>query len=296
MAKQMKKKAFMPVLQGLIMFMIILIIMSTFYWGVVPVLKGESDKQLCKASVMAKYGQKEATLGIKEGSIALQCYTQTVTVKDDGIYKVGRKRKEVKIEDFKGLSGDPVDVLHQKINKTRSVIANEMYDCWDQFWQGKLPIWTKGKRCVICSEIIFEKDVFGIPGFKIGQYLNEAEIEKDVTYADFFDQKFDNGFAINTRVNTKIVFTSVAHSWWEKTKKVGGTGCAAFAATSAAGVALSGPFAVFTLPMAAVPTIGGCAVSAVAGGLYGVLSGSDWVPSLAVGPSGLVAEQCDRLY
>lgn len=321
--RKKKSQSIMSPLQGLLLFLAVTIVFLVFYLLVIPYFRDEvSDKELCRLSVMGKYGGKTATLGTSESNIALQCFTQTINVNKDGVYQIGKDAKPRQIELFPSYSfsggKSKADINNERIELVKQAVADKMYDCWDQFWQGKLAIWTGGeKRCVICSDISFDSDWIDVSGLEnlpgeaakkdaisnFGEYLNTQKINKEQTYADFFGGKFENDFSINPRVNTKIVFKSIGRSWLEAhalsilTGEVFGCGVGLYAGL-AVGVAIAATGFIGWIAGGAALTIAGagCSVGIVSGGVVAASQGGEWAPAMVVGPSALVAESCDRLY
>lgn len=197
------KKGEITLVVALTAFLASTVVLVAFYGVVLPGLKEMSDKELCMLSVQAKYAAG-AVKG-KEALINLQCYTQTLEIKRDGIYKSGKKRKPKLIDEFSG------DDDYTRIEKVQEAIANEMFDCWDQFHEGKLPMfYEKEKRCVICADIVFHSDWLDSGGDKyviIGWFLNNYEIPgRDIKYSTFFGGRFDSNFTIDPTQKTQVVF------------------------------------------------------------------------------------------
>jgi len=317
------KKAKMSVLQELLLFLAVTVVFIIFFFIVLFPIFGEiSDKELCRTSVMAKYGGKAGTLGTSETRVALQCYTQNVKIKSDGVYKSGREREEVKIPGYEfpsapPIGGSKIDFNNKKIEIVKRAIASEMYDCWDQFSRGQLSIFTEQTRCVICSEITFESnwlDVSGLENFpgeaekkdvitNFGEFLNTQTIPgHKETYAGFFEQEWEPDFLINTKVETDVVFKAISRGWLESYMPGGGValGCVGGVGVGVASILLSlptGPIGwIVGVAGAVATTAKGCLIGGVAGTAAAAYQGEDWFPSLVVGPEGLVAAECSRLY
>jgi len=189
-------------------------------------------------------------------------------------------------EDSGGLSQD--DVTNLRIKTVKKVIAEEMYNCYDQFYAGNLPFFLEQTKCVICAEIDFEQDwVKGIiPEIEnFGRFLRTENTtqQKDITYAQFLGGSIEDGLGVDTRVKTKIVFTATARSWFDKFLEKTYIGCGTGAAVGTV-----------------VPGLGTIAVGAkgcLIGGIVGLAtSESTFVPILAIGPSASVTSSCDRVY
>lgn len=279
----------MGTIKALILFLSVTIILFGFIMIVVPFFQEASDKELCRLSVGAKYAGKKGTLDTSETPINLQCYTQTVTINEDGIYKRGRERENREIYGFP--SGNSPDDIEEKEEMVKEAVANEMYDCWEQFWQGKLSIFTQKTRCVVCSRIIFTEDwaegrETGIIE-NFGEYLNTKKIPgQKITYSDFFGGEFDPEFNIQTSQTTEIVFQAVSESWWNKIKSNVFVGCATGTIT---GTVFPGAG---TISGATI----GCSVGLIGGVAEATIDGSTWKPTLVMAPSSIATQECDQLY
>jgi len=150
------------------------------------ILKSDvTDVNVCKLSVVGKFGGSATSFS--ESNIALQCRTRKAIIKSDGIYELDEDRKEVPALRFNSISTkNPYPVTGSAINLPASggalsetqfregigrvqaveaYIVDKMYDCWDQFYEGKLNLYGAGflkywsrERCVVCAEISFEPD------------------------------------------------------------------------------------------------------------------------------------------
>ena len=151
-------------LRILILMLIVAIILIIFANNIVKNLGHDIPREVCRASVLAKYGTRMPKVHT-ESPLDLQCFTQIVNVRKNGIYKTyynGIERREVRLEKFN--TGDDSDDIKKKIRK---VMAGEMYDCWYQFHRGQYDIFgdwagstTSGvSRCIICSEINFDESL-----------------------------------------------------------------------------------------------------------------------------------------
>lgn len=329
------RKAISSIVNRLIIFSIVAIILLLLYVSIFSFIGGVKDREVCRTSVYAKFGAKTATTGIYETSINLQCYTQKLRITRNGVFKKGKSGDEAMIADFNrniliggaifgfGSSAsreDKIERNNQRVELVKRVIANEMYDCWDQFGQGKLPFWTGGeRRCIICSEITFESDWLDVDGLEafpeemakkdiipdFGGFLNTQKIAPNNpdTYSDFYPGKFEEDFIVNTKVDTNIVFKSIGKSWLEANFlsilggevfgcALGGAGGLAVAITIAAG----GPIGWIAGGVALTIMGAGCVVGVVSGGVVAVSQGGEWAPAMVVGPEGLVSSKCSRLY
>ncbi len=293
------RKSQMTAMRGLIIFLVVAIVLLVFYVGVISLLQDEADRELCRTSVLAKLGGNLASFGLSESSITLQCYTQQVQVRSDGIYKSGKKTKMVKIQDFpESYGGGSEDLKNRKIELVQLAIANEMYDCWYQFYEGKLAIFTDGERCVVCSEISFEEDWIDpekrLDSFgNFDMFLMTTKIPgSKQTYADYFGKNFVAPQGVLTTAKTSVIFRAVAKSWWNDLKsKMFTTG--AGTTLCVGGSLVAAPFTGGLSIAAGV----GCLVGGVVSGVYDVASSkSEFIPSLLIGPENIVSGKCDKLY
>jgi hypothetical protein len=325
-------------LKVLLIFLVVTIVLIAFFAMVIPFLKEVSDKEMCKVSVMAKYGGKAATAHISESNIALQCYSQTIKVTNEGIFKSGKKRKPRQIAEFPSYSfsggKSKIDINNERIELVKEAVANEMFDCWDQFWSGTLAFFTE-PSCLVCSDISFETDWLDVSGlekyegemqkreiiFNFGEYLNTHKINKEQTYSEYFGGDFEAWLFINARTNTKIVFKAVAQSWLSKWidltvfgclldagGKVGAVIPGATVTTLAAMSGTGGITSAFQETESPISRLAitagsflpfpgsGCAFGLVVGAITAKVEGGDWVPSMMIGPSGMVSDQCSSMY
>ncbi len=160
----MKKGMEMSTLVVIIVALAGLLVMGYSLKSIADVTQGTTDKQVCKQSI-----ELRATTKLKFIS-----ETQTIDIP----IKCKSKNDFIKNEnDFK------------KINQ---IIANDMYDCWDQFGEGKLDFlfsrdFFDNTYCFVCSKIsvantsLQNKDIIGL-----GDYLKNEEIPNlGQTYANF---------------------------------------------------------------------------------------------------------------
>jgi len=311
------RKAEITLVVALASFLASTVVLIGFVGVVMPALKEATDKELCKLSVQAKYAPSIITG--KESGINLQCYTQTLEMRYDGIYKSGKKRAPVRIDN----TYHDTDKNYQKKEKTIIAIANEMYDCWDQFHQGKLNIFRSvEKRCVICTDLVFHTDWLnkgeGEVPLIIGDFINENIIPgTEITYANYFGGRFDSDFSVDPTQKTQIVFKALEKSWLTSAAvgEVGGCVAGAVVGAKVGGVifAVGGPIGWVAGPVAFLTSYaGGCLIGWVAGKDIALdqeikggkntaaeqqKKGDEWVASMVVGPEILVSRSsCDRLY
>lgn len=133
--------------------MILLIVLMPFFFKFFKGIESKTPKDICKTSVYAN-----SVLRIKdvEFSRSLDCETELITLDD----------------------GDP--------DAIKARFAKAMFDCWDQFGQGKLQLFAgSGTFCVVCSHIVFEGAARGTRVNGFSEYLLTETIPgRQVTYMD----------------------------------------------------------------------------------------------------------------
>ena len=162
-------------LKGLIIMLVILVIFLLFMARTRDVFKEKTAKQICKADVYGK-----AALGIKPFK-AIQRITEAIRGSPDIVSEVNCPTQDVII----------TENLDTKEGKARAKyeIAKAMYDCWDQFGEGKFELFeTKiigvEMYCVMCHHITFKDKNKEINGFI--DYLQSNNIpNNDITYFEY---------------------------------------------------------------------------------------------------------------
>lgn len=137
----------------LLVFGAIMFVIRVWYLGIDEL----TPKQICRQSV--ELAALSNSAGI-DASADINCPTQYVEIK-------GRNQDSIKRK-----------------------LANNMADCWWQFWEGEKELFSATPKtyCVICSVTEFEDKDETIIGFS--KYLMETDVPgKNIRYADYF-----NGF------------------------------------------------------------------------------------------------------
>jgi len=138
------------------------------------------DKQLCKQSVILNSRIK--TPGIGTAHFDVNCPTRYVTIDTDEIItettRSGERKENVYCRGKKkGVDVDSEESLECFNEFTNKVIANLLYDCWDQFGMGRLEVFsekTQDRQCVICSRIEFSDNAKkALKGASSTLYLEE---------------------------------------------------------------------------------------------------------------------------
>lgn len=204
-----KKGMMMPIVVMLILFVMISLILISFFYPALLFGKERADIEACRLSVLAT--SKMTFEGIRETlGFQLNCPAHEV---------------EIKLTDS---------------NKISKQIANEMYDCWYKMGNGKVNPFPKGffeieskKFCVICSEIKFsdktKRTVTEIPNFV--HYLIDTTIpNSDLSYYDYLSgtvkvegsvkeelRKKNIVDKIDTGQSYYILYSVFRRNLWEKT-------------------------------------------------------------------------------
>ncbi len=238
------------VLVSIIILLLVLVIILFFYYE----FKENSDrlvqKEMCKKSVQAASFFKIRVSGVQliddlGRAAPLKCYTQYETV------PAGKE-----------LQG----------------ISNAMYDCWDQFNQGRSETFdTKNNNyCVICSRLEFEKKA-RFTG--LTEYLMNTNIPgSSEKYFEFLsgykvDGKVREEYANSNLINIESIDTSVPQAVvFVMEKKVASQGLAGSAIGTGVGIAVVGALSIATVVSggAAAPlwVFGSAAFGGGAGGYF----------------------------
>src|SRR3989344_2955295 len=163
----MKKGMAMSTLVILIAALAGLLVMGYSLKSIADVTEGATDKQVCKQSIELKALKLK---GISIIDVPLKCKSQ---------YKFIENEKD--------------------LENTKEIIAQDMYDCWDQFGKGEIDFlderdYFKDTYCFVCSKITITED--SLKNKKIiglGDYLtNEKIYGLDIDYARFlYGDNFD---------------------------------------------------------------------------------------------------------
>jgi hypothetical protein len=177
----MRKRGTMSMLQAIIIFLLATFILFLFVQNFADFFKSAGDKQLCRLSVEAASKVKN----IKK--INLECYTQFLTFKNDAVYKKSINSKEYKLMSLKSIPNSEGD--ERKKDFLKKVLAEEVFDCWDQFGAGEktyLGIWhTQHVRCAICSKVRFTQKYPSVTFGEFEEYLETKINSKETTFKEF---------------------------------------------------------------------------------------------------------------
>jgi len=140
-------------------------------------LKETTDKEICHNSVVTRGNSvlpKDAT--------PLNCHTEYICITKGGGKCIGLSNPKI----FEAQTKDDV----------YKVLADQMYDCWWMFGQGKINYagkdLTENLYCSLCSQILFDPSIKTIPEFTDGinkkdfyNYLSANQATSDMTYTQF---------------------------------------------------------------------------------------------------------------
>ncbi len=152
----MNKKALQSTLKNLLIILIIAIILFGFAKELSDGLIKQTNKEICKLSVLKKAQFKILKAGMESDS-PLECHTNYIDITEKGIYiSDNKKDKDLDVK-FKGKTKEESNEVIKRY------LANQLYDCWYQFGEGKIDFLGEidfGKsnvRCFPCANIRFEE-------------------------------------------------------------------------------------------------------------------------------------------
>jgi len=133
--------------------------------------KEEVDQFVCKASVLLKTTSKQLT-GLKSISTSLNCHTQYICISKDN-----KCDKSYSSTNVKTVSS--TDEIYK-------ILSEQLANCWSMFGEGKLDYFNavdfnlkkSTTYCSLCSEIIFDKDLYDLKDSN--NYFEKDENEKIV--------------------------------------------------------------------------------------------------------------------
>jgi hypothetical protein len=299
LAKNKKSQQMMPALRKLLVFMVVAIALIFFFTMVIRFFTQAEDKQACAMSVMTMFG---AQLAGKAGTVGLDCYTQTVIFREDGVFKIGSDRKEYELEKTPKREFISVEQrIQNEKDKAARVIVGELLDCRDQFFEGKLnlfgeafiTVWSK-TRCVKCSVIRFTEgwiEKNNVTPIDITAYLNKpenAKIKKSIGGdLSFIDKKgINQPLLVSPFFENAVMFKAIEQSDVGAFVTAIGAGCATGAG---AGLVFAG--------VGAIPGgIAGCLGSFIGATIGEALSGDNFNSYFIIAPTQLVAGDCTTMY
>lgn len=253
-------------LVALILVVFVLVAFFLIYTNIQSSATPIYNKEICKASVEANARRLEiAGTEITPGLSDLKCPTRDIVVKDP--------------------------------TRIQLTLANQMYDCWDQYGRGALKFLPDSSQtyCLICSKVSFDSDASGkqLNGFL--QYLAQTQIRDDnglpvpgvnYTYLQFlqgFETKPDElskikatqGDTIDTTNKYAVTLIYYKQQNWGRPANaaLGGiAGCTLGGVAGVFGIILSGAAAA---PVIAPVYLAACGGGIFAGSSIGWMSGHD---------------------
>ncbi|MBS3155085.1 hypothetical protein J4404_01155 [Candidatus Woesearchaeota archaeon] len=155
-----KRAMSMTVLVTLIVLLAGAVVLMFATSSISGVIKSSSDKEACKQSVLLNSQKLTSIL-----NIPLKCKSQDQTIKNENDLK-----------------------------NAKEIIAKGMYNCWNQFGEGKLDFMGEdsGVFCFICNKIGFDDSLKGKNIIGLGQYLKEEQVPLlGKTYAEYLNWEND---------------------------------------------------------------------------------------------------------
>lgn len=168
------------------------------------------DKQGCKASVV--YNAKFRIPIVEREELTVDCPTRYVTITPEEIITEARDHT-VKEKIKCGNLGNEEEkkCFLKEVNKQ---IADLIFDCWDQFAAGQIPVFSKyesDRQCIICSRVEFTQEVRnkfqdvgdqevswayppeqGEKDYPLNEYMrNHKPLTHDISYYEFSLDKTD---------------------------------------------------------------------------------------------------------
>ncbi len=255
------------------------VLLLLFMKGFFDTAKGSIDKVLCQQSVTRK-AQLNTLPVIKYASldkyVPLDCKTNTIN-----------------LDSKKGID---------------ETIANEMFDCWDQFLEGKVDFLTQFELggsspfCFVCSKIDFDKSI-NQEKIDLSKYLNENDIpeKSGVKYINYFsstqNSKLNTSAIIQADKPVYVVFLATKETSIWNTFKGSAIGSAVVGLAGCVGVpivvaSVAGPIGaavfIYTCP-------GGIGLGIVGGGLAGSSVKENYYPSMIVTNSAKdIVQECNK--
>jgi Ca2+/Na+ antiporter len=160
---------------GLVIFCALVIIFLLFLSRTNDILRSKSQKEICKSDV---YGQ--TAMGIKPLK-NIERIGELIDNRHEFVSDINCPTQEVVIK-------EKLDTKDGQ-TKAKKQIASAMYDCWDQFGEGKLELFESKTGtemyCVMCHHITFKQKDKEIKGFV--DYLSDNTIpgSSEVTYTEY---------------------------------------------------------------------------------------------------------------
>ena len=219
------------------------------------------------------------------------------------------------------LCKSTTNVIDKKdIEEVKQILADDMYDCWNMFWKGKVDFvsnWDWGKknsRCFICDIERFKNYQGDLTAKEFYEFLNTKKSPDGDTYTESFTgvknariliDKEDK-YNINENEPLYVIFEvekyfTSGKGMWEAIEKSGWITLVSGITAGAGGAIVCGTIAgVFTAGVGAVPAAFFCfKAGMIAGTSAGFIStfgySNNLYPSIFVESGKGVEEKCDIL-
>ena len=165
------------------------------------------DKGLCKESVIMNAKFRLPYEEVEQ--FELQCPTRYIKIGKEMItLETAASKYEVPLRGIRDLSDR--DETAKFFNIVNPIMADIIFDCWDQFAAGQLPVLSMHeddrKQCIVCSRISFDEEVQGSLG---GDYWTGMETETSLEeyMATHSPKSASAGGKIGQRKITYLEFT-----------------------------------------------------------------------------------------
>ncbi len=150
------------------LFIIAAVVLLVFVGIVIALLKGSSEEDLCKLSVL---GRATTPISPTQEAVPLKCIVKKVCFSDgrgncDDPLRGEKSVLQIKIPEVK--KNDDVN-LKKATGIIEEESAKKMYECWKMMGEGKLDLFNGVKTtfgidavsttCVICSRLVIDKNV-----------------------------------------------------------------------------------------------------------------------------------------
>lgn len=162
---RLNKKGDFNAVTGIIMALLIIVVLASAWNVISKTLTKSYDKEGCRQSVL------QNSFRITVGGTEL-------------------------IQPFKELNCPTITEKVDKVDNDRvfRVLANNLYDCWDKFGQGRIKFLDPQTKdyCIICSRIEFQGEAKGrkIPGFLEFLATKKIADEKGLQYSNLTYMEF----------------------------------------------------------------------------------------------------------
>lgn len=208
-ANSLRKEGTVDVMTSAILGLVVVLVIVAVVPTVVNIFLPKSEIEKCRASVSAKaFTVKAGSAGtglVDPVQLNLECHTEFLVAKKDGLYAGSRRSVSFSDSRFSGMALE---------SQLKTAVADKMRDCWYMFGKGEIDLFAKldgDFHCVECSEILFsndeksgvQKDVPALNDFSTFLAKNSAN-EKE-TYAKYLykqDVTDLGGIGLNTMINT----------------------------------------------------------------------------------------------